>query len=78
MATLFEKFAQADDGDRIEVFGESLRVGNVRQSICERTVDVWGAHEDPSTVGPRYFITVDPRYDSVQIYPTDRTDTHDD
>lgn len=67
-ATLFDKFTDVDEGDKFDVFGESLRVGSKKVSAASHTLSVWGASEDTKQP-PRYDVVVDARHESVEFIP---------
>ena len=75
MSTLFQKFTGLEVADTADVLGESLRVEHIRHHAASKTLYLYGEHED-SDQQPRYTAHLDAREDSVEILPTDRTDTH--
>ena len=66
-ATLFDKLNDLSEGDDLELLGESLTVGHVRRSACEKTLSLWGSREDMNQ-HPRYDVVLDPRYDSFEVF----------
>jgi hypothetical protein len=66
-ATLFDKMNDLDEDDDLELLGESLTVGHIRRSACEKTLSLWGSREDRNQP-PRYDVVLDPRYDSFEIF----------
>jgi hypothetical protein len=64
--TMFDKATNLSEGDRFEVFGESLKVGHIRRSAASLTIMVWGSHED-QTQPPRYDLVVDARHETVEF-----------
>lgn len=71
-ATLFEKLNDLDEGDDLELLGESLTVAHIRVSAASKELSVYGAREDTNQP-PRYSIVLDPRYDSFEVFE-ERTD----
>lgn len=74
--TFFQKVVSLEEGDTLELMGESLRVGAVTISAASKTISVWGRHESMDQ-RPRYDLFADAKYDDVDVQSTRRTDRHE-